>query len=239
MPILSAGFGSWDSVLSDEPISKAQQLVQNIREYYTDIRRGIDEQLAVVSRSNLAHETMVHIGERFSDIKRHFQKLKTELPSEVSQTFDLVVGIPTGVAEKAFYVFSGSVTKLQPATVELYDRLEPVVNPYAKPVVDQVKTYADALRTGIQELNKNQKEKLALQLEQLGTELGPYIRNVQNRLQEFRVALQPLADEVRERFRENVESATNSLKPHVGPVLEKIREHTVDFKKWVDTHEAQ
>ncbi|XP_054854653.1 uncharacterized protein LOC129342792 [Eublepharis macularius] len=230
---LAVFIGSWDSVLSDEPVSKLKQLKQNIRKYVDDIGRGIEKLAMVFRRSNLGRGMIRYAEESYSNISRHLWKLEVNLPSEVRQTIRLVFDIPKEVAMQAMFSYSKVPDRLKPVMEEVYEMLEPVVSPYAKPVVDQVRTYADALRTKIEELNKNQKDKLKLQVEELETKVGPYTKNVQNQLRKLWVALQPSADKVHERFKEDVESATNSLKPYVGPVLEKLGEHHQDFKNWV------
>ncbi|XP_054855533.1 uncharacterized protein LOC129343377 [Eublepharis macularius] len=226
---LAVFIGSCDSDLSAEPVSKLEQLMRNIQEYVSDISGDIEELAAVVGESDLAQEMKDYTAENYSNISRRLQKIEADLPSEVKRTLQLVFSIPPRVAIEVFSGFSKLTDRLKFALEEVYETLEPVVSPYAKPVVGQVRTYADALRTGIKELNKNQKDKLKLQVE----EMGPYVKNVQNQVREFQVALQPMTDKVQERFKENMESATNSLKPYMGPVLEKLGEYHPHFKNWV------
>ncbi|XP_054856082.1 apolipoprotein A-I-like [Eublepharis macularius] len=224
--------GSWDSVLGNEPISKLEQLMQNIDEYFTDIKRGIEELVAVVTESDLAHEIKDFLDEGYSNISQRHRTVD-DLPSEVIEIIKLVLDIPTTVAGSVLFSHSKVTNRVRAVMEEVYEMLEPVVSPFAKPVEDQVRTYADALRTKIEELIEKQKDKLKLQVEELETKVGPYVKNVQNQLRELWVALQPVADKVWERLKEDVESATNSLKPYVGPVLEKLGEYHQDFKNWV------
>ncbi|XP_054856083.1 uncharacterized protein LOC129343730 [Eublepharis macularius] len=215
--------GSCDSVLSAEPVSKLDQLERNIEEYFRDLERGINKLVAVFTESDLGQEIIDFTDETYSNISQRLRKLVDDLPSEVQEIVQQVKFIPVAIALQGGCGSPKVTDRLKPVMEEVYEMLEPVVSPFAKPVVDQVRTYADALRTKIEELNKNQKDKLKLQVEELEMKVGPYVKNVQNQLRELWVALQPLADKVQERFKEDVESATNFLKPYVGPLLNILR----------------
>ncbi|XP_053123011.1 uncharacterized protein LOC128332587 [Hemicordylus capensis] len=216
-------------VLSDESVSKAAKLMVEIQEFAGNVRTAVEEKLALVSRSELgrAGEDLYDIYYKASQL---MNSLMEELPTEVSQTYDIMADIPGGVAEKAINVLHEVREKLMPKEEEFLQVLQ------AKAALDLERVNLDIVGqlhgqvARIVELDPKLNEKL----EKLLQELSPYVNETRHQLQEEEKFFEPIAGQLREHLKAGLQKGSQIMQSLFAPILKAFREHRSEFRQWVN-----
>ncbi|XP_061452655.1 apolipoprotein A-I-like [Rhineura floridana] len=231
--------GSRAFVLRDEPYPHLAQLNQELQEYLRNISRVVDEKVELIRKSELGQSVIDKLHNGVYKVSKRLSSLKAKLPAEITQSYDLVIGVPLGVVEKSLNTMRDLYRKMTPATDELAESLYSAVAPYANSILQRVGPYAKSLHSSLvakaEELNPKLNEKLKQQLEELKIQLAPYTKMLQSKLQDFQVSLESFINQAQEKFNEGADRVNQTLQPYITRILGALQEYTKDFKKWVDT----
>nr|XP_020668187.1 apolipoprotein A-I-like [Pogona vitticeps] len=208
-----------------EPDSKLDVVLDGWQLYRRDVQHLTDKILFVVSRSN----TSVAFLDTTFRITRYLNTLHEEIPPEIKELLDVMVGVPLSIMDKAVTAFYDLRRKQ-----DMAEPLKSVVSYYSDPILERVGPWLESLqrtlRARIQEL-EHRLDKMKPQFETLDTQLSFYLQ----KLEDTHASLEPVANEVRTRFRQMVEALHKNLKPYMMPILEESRKYAREFKEWVRT----
>ncbi|XP_054854982.1 uncharacterized protein LOC129343048 [Eublepharis macularius] len=234
--VLATLTGCQASVLDDD----MDQVEHFFVEYFRNISRIVDEEEDLFQNFNLSKWISDHVNERLSDLSRFYQNLafevnKAEPLHEAIEAFNLVVKIVVAVAQKSHEAVWEFTNRMRHPTEKLYEALRPVAAPHAKPVLEELRQFANAILSEMREENREEDEWVKLKLQELDAELGPTVKEVLKRLQEFWVAQRPFEDEAEEKIANSLARATEPLKPYINLILKDLREYTKAIEKWART----
>ncbi|CAI5780965.1 Hypothetical predicted protein [Podarcis lilfordi] len=221
--------GTWASVLRDEPDSKLEKLIQQGREDARNFIETLFGKVTIVERREEGREILKFLEYVYLNISRRLDSLEKELPDEVMQAFDLVLGVPYQVAEKAIT----ALYDLQRHRRHNLEALQSALAGYVDPVLERVGPYAATVRSAViaraQEINHEIDEKLPQQVQALRTQLDPHIK----KLRELQAALPPYLDHIQQLIRKGAETIhKHLLKPYVGPIVQLRQKYKKDFREW-------
>ncbi|XP_033014253.1 uncharacterized protein LOC117051729 [Lacerta agilis] len=225
--------GTWASVLRDEPDSKLEKLTQQGREDAENVIHTLLGKVAIVERTEEGPGILKFLESVYMNISRRLQNLDEELPDEVVEAFDVFVGVPAQVVEKAITALYGLQRHEGDKLKELGKALQSALAGYADPVLERVGPYAATVRSAVvaraQEINRKIDEKLPQEVQTLRTRLDPHIK----KLQELQAALQPYLDHAQELFRKGAETIhKHLLKPYIDPIVQFRQKYKNDFREW-------
>ncbi|XP_061453873.1 uncharacterized protein LOC133370935 isoform X2 [Rhineura floridana] len=178
-----------------------------------------------------------HLTEQgFSTVARPFSDLERKLPTEVTETAELVFGVPGKVVEKVITGLHDLQRYGRPTVEDFYKELQSALAVYVDPVLERVGPYTETLRltlvARIQKPDPKLDEKLLQQLESLRIQLHPNIK----KLEDFQTSLKPYVDEAQKLFRKGVETVhKHLLQPYIAPIMQMSQKYKGEFKKWAAT----
>ncbi|XP_034975675.1 uncharacterized protein LOC118087708 isoform X1 [Zootoca vivipara] len=169
----------------------------------------------------------------FFNISRRLQNLNKELPDEIVEAFDVFVGVPALVVEKAITALY-DLRRHGRHNLEALDKaLQSALAGYVDPILERVGPYAATVRSAVvaqaQDINHKIDEKLPQQVQTLRTQLDPHFK----KLRELQADLQPYFDHTQELIRKGVETIhKHLLKPYIGPIVQLRQKYKDDFRAW-------
>ncbi|XP_053122917.1 uncharacterized protein LOC128332559 [Hemicordylus capensis] len=214
-------------VLNDEPNSKVAKLKEELEEFERNITTAMEDAFALVSRSELGQVVYEHLSDRYSKASQLVNSLVEELPTEVSQTYDIMADIPAGVAEKAINILHEVRERLRPKEQELTQLLQSLDDDEPDSLE---KVYHDLLATNA----KLDTKKLNETLEKLLQELSPYVNETRHQLQEEEKFFEPIAGQLREHLKAGLQKGSQIMQSLFAPILKAFREHRSEFRQWVN-----
>ncbi|KAJ6663836.1 hypothetical protein lerEdw1_009915, partial [Lerista edwardsae] len=232
--------GSQAFILRDDPDSKLALISEELKEYLSNIARGVNEKVDWIPGSALGRRLLARIYDGFSNVRKSLHSLQAELPAEVTQAFNMVVGVPWGLGKRVLNTLSALTKKVMPASQEASEEFYSVLAPYTNTVLEQVGQYTEALHYALTSartrgLTPKLIEQLKQQLGELKTQLSPYDQKLLDQLQELQEDLvEPITDQAQERFSQGVEKFNQRLQSFLAPILNTLQEYTKDCEKWVD-----
>uniref|UniRef100_A0A8D0BGW5 Apolipoprotein A-IV n=1 Tax=Salvator merianae TaxID=96440 RepID=A0A8D0BGW5_SALMN len=237
--ILASISGSQAHVLRETPLSPLEQFSQEVQEYLRNFTRLVDEKLDFIWKSQISQSVIDQLHNSYSSVSKRLRKLEDELPTEVKQGYDVVVGATLGTLEKGLSALRALQRQVTPATDKLAEDLYAIMSPYANTVLEKISRYTKALRRAIvnraAKLDPQLNDKLKQQLEELQTQLAPYTKRFRNRLQEFERSLEPVAETAQEKFKQGAEEIKQALQPYLSSVLDRLQTYSQDLKNWVES----
>ncbi|XP_077788369.1 uncharacterized protein LOC114603330 [Podarcis muralis] len=225
--------GTWASVLRDEPDSKLEKLIQQGREDANKFTETLFGKLTIVDRTEEGREISKFLEYVYRNFSRRLDTLEKELPDEVVKAFDMVLGVPYQVAEKAITALFDLQRHRRHNLEELVKALQSPLAGYVDPVLERVGPYAAIVRSAIiaraREINREIDEKLPQQVQALRTQLDPDIK----KLRELQATLQPYLDHIQQLIRKGAETIhKHLLKPYIGPIVQLHQKYKKDFRAW-------
>ncbi|XP_034975674.1 uncharacterized protein LOC118087274 [Zootoca vivipara] len=225
--------GTWASVLRDEPDSKLEKLTQQGREDVESFIQTLFGKFMIIEMSEEGPGIGSLLEDVFWNISRRLQNLDKELPDEIVEAFDVFVGVPVLVVEKAYTALYDLERHRRHNLEALNKALQSALAGYVDPILERVGPYAATVRSAIvaqaQEINHKIDEKLPQQVQTLRTQLDPHIK----KLRELQADLQPYLDHTQELMRKGVETIhKHLLKPYIGPIVQLHQKYKDDFRAW-------
>ncbi|XP_034975676.1 uncharacterized protein LOC118087708 isoform X3 [Zootoca vivipara] len=225
--------GTWASVLRDEPDSKLEKLTQQGRKDADTFIKTLLDKFMIIERREEGPGIWELLEDVFFNISRRLQNLNKELPDEIVEAFDVFVGVPALVVEKAITALY-DLRRHGRHNLEALDKaLQSALAGYVDPILERVGPYAATVRSAVvaqaQDINHKIDEKLPQQVQTLRTQLDPHFK----KLRELQADLQPYFDHTQELIRKGVETIhKHLLKPYIGPIVQLRQKYKDDFRAW-------
>ncbi|XP_042300300.1 uncharacterized protein LOC121918295, partial [Sceloporus undulatus] len=212
--------GSQAFVLRDESYPQLEKLKEDLQEYLRNVTSTVNEKIDFIRRLEITQSLVDQLHKGYAKVEQRVRNLKTELPTEVTQGYEHVVGVSMGLVEKGLGALRGLKNKVAPATDKLAESFYDIVVPYANVVLEKVDSYTGAMRQAVTEAtskvqNPKLAEKLKQLLEDLRNQLVPYTNQLQNQLEGFQASLEPHTNRVQEKFKQGMERIKQTFQPWV------------------------
>ncbi|XP_053253795.1 uncharacterized protein LOC128418293 [Podarcis raffonei] len=225
--------GTWASVLGDEPNSKLDKLMEQLKEDWENITRTVREKLGLIENSEVTKELTNLIKSGYENIGMRLYTLHEELPAEVVQSLEMFFEVPSVVSEKAVRDLFAPQSYRGWYQEELGEALHSALVGYVNPVLEKVGPYAATLHSAVvsrtQEIILKMDEKILQEMEILKTQLEPHIKE----FQESQASLQSYLDHAQELYRKGAETThKHLLKPYFAPILKLYHKYKHDIRAW-------
>nr|XP_028598054.1 apolipoprotein A-I-like [Podarcis muralis] len=226
--------GTWASVLGDEPNSRLDKLMEQLKEDWENITGTVQEKLGLIENSEVTKELTNLIKSAYwGNIGMRLYALHEELPAEVVQSLEMFIEVPSVVSEKAVRYLFALQSYRGRYQEELGEALHSALVGYVDPVLEKVGPYAAILHSAVvsrmQEITLKMDEKILQQMEILKTQLEPHIKE----FQESQASLQSYLDDAYELIRKGAETIhKHLLKPYFAPILKLYNKYKNDIREW-------
>ncbi|KAJ6663690.1 hypothetical protein lerEdw1_009769 [Lerista edwardsae] len=216
-------------VLSNEPGAQLDSLEKTSKAFFKTLVKDLQEKDDIVRGSAVGGELLGLLYSVNVQASRNLRRLEAELPTEVTEGFDAVVGITTGVVEKGLKVLYEAWRK-----EDLEGRLKSALGDlYSNGPLGKVGSYAETVLSDLINRSRESNQKLNEELKEELDKLSSYAQGVQSQVYQFQELVQPVANQMVEGFKMAAEAINKVAKPYFAPFLKAARGHITDFKQWV------